>query len=171
VSSAGRLRTGSAPGTRRTANQTLHVTGHAIEVFARYDGDSRVSRHVNWVARAPPACPAYFADWRRFQELSLPLICRWLAGLDRCATRPTTWPRRCCWSWYASCRIRRRYGSFRAWLRQVTVNRVCAWCKRRGRQPLSTLLLVDHSQALNSGAASWAATAARLSAGLGQPTA
>jgi hypothetical protein len=31
--------------------QTLHVTGHAIDGLARDDGDSRVSRHVNWVVR------------------------------------------------------------------------------------------------------------------------
>jgi hypothetical protein len=32
-------------------NQPLHVTGHAIGGFARYNGFSRVSRHVNCVVR------------------------------------------------------------------------------------------------------------------------
>jgi RNA polymerase sigma-70 factor (ECF subfamily) len=33
---------------------------------------------------------------------------------------------------------RRQDGSFRAWLRQLTVNRVWAFCKTRRRQPLAT---------------------------------
>jgi RNA polymerase sigma-70 factor (ECF subfamily) len=33
---------------------------------------------------------------------------------------------------------RRRDGSFRAWLRQITVNRMFAFCKTRRKQPLAT---------------------------------
>ena len=37
--------------------QTLHVTGHAIDGFARHDGFFRVSRHVNWVVQLQEGTP------------------------------------------------------------------------------------------------------------------
>jgi RNA polymerase sigma-70 factor (ECF subfamily) len=84
--------------------------------------------------------PSDSADWYRLQELYLPLIRRWLAGIsplreaDDLAQEVLVVLLR-----ELPVFERRRQGSFRAWLRQVTVNRVRAWCKGRGRQPLAGL--------------------------------
>jgi hypothetical protein len=45
----------------------LHVTGHAIDGFARIDGFSRVSRHVNWVVRRQ----------RRYEGVAPDFVRRW----------------------------------------------------------------------------------------------
>jgi RNA polymerase sigma-70 factor (ECF subfamily) len=81
--------------------------------------------------------PSDSADWRRLQEIYLPLIRRWLAGVpglrdeaDDLAQEVLVVLLRALPSFE-----RQRHGSFRAWLRQVTVNRVRAWWKGRDRQP------------------------------------
>jgi RNA polymerase sigma-70 factor, ECF subfamily len=77
------------------------------------------------------------SDWNRLQGIYLPLIRRWLArvpGLgdeaddlaqDVFIVVVRELPRF----------ERRREGSFRAWLRQVTVNRARTHCRRRRRMP------------------------------------
>jgi RNA polymerase sigma-70 factor (ECF subfamily) len=76
------------------------------------------------------------SDWNRFEALYTPLIRRWIGripGLDRAVDDVSQEvllvlireiPRF----------DRRREGSFRAWLRQVTVNRVRVYRKQRHRQ-------------------------------------
>jgi RNA polymerase sigma-70 factor (ECF subfamily) len=80
-------------------------------------------------------------EWRRLQEIYLPLIRSWLLrvpGLgdeaDDLAQDVLVVVFR-----YLPTFERRRQGSFRAWLRQITVNRVRAFCKARHRQPRTGL--------------------------------
>jgi RNA polymerase sigma-70 factor (ECF subfamily) len=81
------------------------------------------------------------ADWRKIDEIYRPLIQRWLKrvpGLgdeaddvvqDVLIVLVRELPKF----------DRRREGSFRAWLRQVTVNRVRSYWKKRNRRPLAGL--------------------------------
>jgi RNA polymerase sigma-70 factor (ECF subfamily) len=81
------------------------------------------------------------ADWRRVQELYSPLIRNWLsrvAGLNDEVDDVTQEVLVVLVRELASFE-RRRDGSFRAWLRQVTVNRVRAYLKSRRKQPLAGL--------------------------------
>jgi RNA polymerase sigma-70 factor (ECF subfamily) len=80
-------------------------------------------------------------DWRRLQEIYLPLIRHWLStvpGLrdeaDDLAQEVLVVLLRELASFE-----RQRHGAFRAWLRQVTVNRIRASWKARQKRPLAGL--------------------------------
>ena len=80
-------------------------------------------------------------DWRRLQDIYLPLIHSWLSRVPGLRDEAADLAQEVL---VVLCRElasfeRRRHGSFRAWLRQVTVNRVRAYFKVRGKQPLAGL--------------------------------
>jgi RNA polymerase sigma-70 factor (ECF subfamily) len=77
------------------------------------------------------------ADWRRLQEIYLPLIRRWLSGVPGLRQEADDLAQEVLVVLVRELRSfeRRRHGSFRAWLRQVTVNQVRSYCKRRRKQP------------------------------------
>jgi RNA polymerase sigma-70 factor (ECF subfamily) len=85
------------------------------------------------------------SDWRHFQAIYMPLIRRWIGRIPGTAIdvddvaqdilvvliRELPWF------------VRRREGSFRAWLRQVTVNRVRVYKRQRYQQPTVGADLAD----------------------------
>ncbi len=81
--------------------------------------------------------PADSVDWRRFQEVYRPLIRGWLAGVPALRDEADDLAQEVMVVLLRELPAfeRRRHGSFRAWLRQVTVNRIRAWVKGRVRQP------------------------------------
>jgi RNA polymerase sigma-70 factor (ECF subfamily) len=79
------------------------------------------------------------ADWQRLQEIYLPLICHWLAripGLKDDAADLAQEVFVVLIREIPSFR-RQREGSFRTWLRQVTINRVRSHSKRQDRRPMA----------------------------------
>jgi RNA polymerase sigma-70 factor (ECF subfamily) len=81
------------------------------------------------------------ADWRRLQEIYRPLIGKWLSGVpglrdeaDDLAQEVLVVLLRELPSFE-----RQRHGSFRAWLRQVTVNQVRTYYQRRRKLPRAGL--------------------------------
>ena len=77
------------------------------------------------------------SDWLRLQDIYLPLIHRWLARVPGLGDEAADLAQEV---FVVVVREvarfeRRREGSFRAWLRQVTVNQVRTYCRRRRRQP------------------------------------
>jgi RNA polymerase sigma-70 factor (ECF subfamily) len=92
---------------------------------------------LNRLRRASPDA----GDWHRLKDVYLPLIRNWLSGVpglrdeaDDLAQEVLVVLVRELPSFE-----RRRQGSFRAWLRQVTVNRVRTYAKSRRKQPLAGL--------------------------------
>src|SRR5580704_11825811 len=78
-------------------------------------------------------------DWQRLQEIYLPLICHWLAripGLKDDAADLAQEVFVVLIREIPSFR-RQREGSFRTWLRQVTINRVRSHRKRQDRRPMA----------------------------------
>jgi RNA polymerase sigma-70 factor (ECF subfamily) len=77
------------------------------------------------------------ADWRRFQDVYQPLIRRWLAGVPGLRDEADDLAQEVLMVLMRELPAfeRQRHGSFRAWLRLVTVNRVRAWNRDRGRLP------------------------------------
>jgi RNA polymerase sigma-70 factor (ECF subfamily) len=86
-------------------------------------------------------CQSDSADWRRMEEVYLPLLHRWLARVPGLRDEADDLAQEVLVVLLHQLPSfeRQRHGSFRAWLRQVTVNRARAWCKGRGRQPLAGL--------------------------------
>jgi RNA polymerase sigma-70 factor, ECF subfamily len=77
------------------------------------------------------------SDWNRLQGIYLPLISRWLARIPGLGTEADDLAQEV---FVVVIREiprfeRRREGSFRAWLRQVTVNKVRTHRRRRHRRP------------------------------------
>jgi RNA polymerase sigma-70 factor (ECF subfamily) len=77
------------------------------------------------------------SDWRRLQGIYLPLIRRWLARVPGLGDEADDLAQEV---FLVVVRElprfeRRREGSFRAWLRRVTVNRARGHCRRRRRLP------------------------------------
>jgi RNA polymerase sigma-70 factor, ECF subfamily len=79
------------------------------------------------------------SEWRKLRDAYLPMISHWLSRLpildhevDDVAQEVLVVLFRELPSFE-----RRRDGSFRAWLRQITVNRMRAYCKTRRKQPLA----------------------------------
>jgi RNA polymerase sigma-70 factor, ECF subfamily len=77
------------------------------------------------------------SDWRRLQGIYLPLIRRWLARVPGLGDEADDLAQEV---FVVVVRElprfeRRREGSFRAWLRRVTVNRARIHCRRRRRLP------------------------------------
>jgi RNA polymerase sigma-70 factor (ECF subfamily) len=82
---------------------------------------------------APPDDP----DWEHFHAMYSPLIRRWIGrvpGMEAHVGDVTQDVLKVLLREIPAFE-RRRVGSFRAWLRQVTVNRVRTYCRRRDRQP------------------------------------
>ena len=79
------------------------------------------------------------AEWRRLQDIYLPLIRHWLARVPGLGEEIEDLTQEVL---VVICRElpsfeRRRDGAFRAWLRQITVNRTWAFYKLRRKQPLA----------------------------------
>jgi RNA polymerase sigma-70 factor (ECF subfamily) len=90
---------------------------------------------------ARPSAP----DWGRLQEIYLPLIRGWLARVPGLGDETGDLSQEV---FLVVVRElprfqRRREGSFRAWLRKVTVNRVRAHVRQRSRQPVARQDLTD----------------------------
>jgi DNA-directed RNA polymerase specialized sigma24 family protein len=73
------------------------------------------------------------SDWRRLQELYLPLIHNWLSRVPGLRDESGDLAQEVLVVLFRELQSfeRRRDGAFRAWLRQITVNRVRAFCKAR----------------------------------------
>jgi RNA polymerase sigma-70 factor (ECF subfamily) len=79
------------------------------------------------------------AEWRRLQDIYQPLIRHWLLRLPGLHGEIDDLTQEVLVVLFRELPAfeRRRHGSFRAWLRQITVNRTRAFCKRRRQQPLA----------------------------------
>lgn len=79
------------------------------------------------------------AEWQKLQDIYLPLIRHWLARLPGLHDEIEDLTQDVLVVLFRELPAfeRRRHGSFRAWLRQITVNRMWAYCKRRRKQPLA----------------------------------
>jgi RNA polymerase sigma-70 factor (ECF subfamily) len=79
------------------------------------------------------------ADWHRLQNVYLPLIRHWLSRLPGLHDEIDDLTQEVLVVLVRELPAfeRRRHGSFRAWLRQITVNRTWAFFKLRRKQPLS----------------------------------
>jgi RNA polymerase sigma-70 factor (ECF subfamily) len=77
------------------------------------------------------------ADWHRLQDIYLPMIRSWLARVPGAGDEADDLAQEVLVVVIRELPRfeRRRDGSFRAWLRQITVNRVRAFWKLRQRQP------------------------------------
>jgi RNA polymerase sigma-70 factor (ECF subfamily) len=79
------------------------------------------------------------AEWRRLQEVYLPLIRHWLSHLPGLHDEIDDLTQEVLVVLFRELPAfeRRRHGSFRAWLRQITVNRMWTFCKTRRKQPFA----------------------------------
>jgi RNA polymerase sigma-70 factor (ECF subfamily) len=79
------------------------------------------------------------ADWRRLQDVYLPLIRHWLSRLPGLHDEIDDLTQEVLVVLFRELPAfeRRRHGSFRAWLRQITVNRTRSFYKSQRRQPLA----------------------------------
>jgi len=90
---------------------------------------------------APPDA----SDWGRLQDIYLPLITRWLRRIPGLGDDSDDLAQEV---FVVMVRElprfeRQREGSFRVWLRQVTVNKVRTFRKRLGRKPVAGMDLTD----------------------------
>ncbi len=81
------------------------------------------------------------AEWRRLQDIYLPVIRQWLSCLPARREEIEDLTQEVL---VVLCRElpsfeRRRQGSFRSWLRQIAVNRIRNFDKRRRKQPLAEI--------------------------------
>jgi RNA polymerase sigma-70 factor, ECF subfamily len=85
------------------------------------------------------------ADWERLCGVYRPLIRSWLGRAPGLADEADDLAQEALLILVRELPAfrRQRDGSFRAWLRQVTVNRLRAWRKARGRQPVAGLDAAD----------------------------
>jgi RNA polymerase sigma-70 factor (ECF subfamily) len=81
------------------------------------------------------------ADWNRLQGIYLPLIQRWLGRVPGLGDESADLAQEVLIVVFREVPRfdRRREGSFRAWLRQVTVNRIRSYRRKRRRQPAAGL--------------------------------
>jgi RNA polymerase sigma-70 factor (ECF subfamily) len=79
------------------------------------------------------------AEWRRLRDIYLPMIRHWLARLPELHHEVEDLAQEVLVVLFRELPSfeRRRDGSFRAWLRQITVNRMRAFWKTRRQQPLA----------------------------------
>jgi RNA polymerase sigma-70 factor (ECF subfamily) len=79
------------------------------------------------------------SEWRKLRDIYLPMIRHWLSRLPilRHEVDDVTQEVLVVLFRELPSFERRRDGSFRAWLRQITVNRMRAFCKTRRKQPLA----------------------------------
>jgi RNA polymerase sigma-70 factor (ECF subfamily) len=80
-------------------------------------------------------------EWGRLRDLYLPLIRFWLARVPGLRAEAEDLAQEVFLVLVRQLPSfeRRRDGSFRAWLRQITVNRIRSYCKARPRRPLAGL--------------------------------
>ena len=78
-------------------------------------------------------------EWRRLRDIYSPMIRQWLWRLPNLHDEVDDLTQEVLVVLFRELPSfeRRRDGSFRAWLRQITVNRVCAFRKARRKQPLA----------------------------------
>jgi RNA polymerase sigma-70 factor (ECF subfamily) len=78
-------------------------------------------------------------DWRRLHDVYLPLIRHWLSRLPSLQDELDDLTQEVLVVLFRELPAfeRRRHGAFRAWLRQITVNRMRAYCKTRRKQPFA----------------------------------
>jgi RNA polymerase sigma-70 factor, ECF subfamily len=86
---------------------------------------------------APPDDP----DWQKLRDIYVPLIRVWLTRVTYLRDEADDLAQEVFVALLRELPAfeRQRTGSFRAWLRQVTTNRMRAFCKSRRRQPLAGL--------------------------------
>jgi RNA polymerase sigma-70 factor (ECF subfamily) len=79
------------------------------------------------------------SEWRRLRDIYLPMIRHWLSRLPNLHQEVEDLAQEVLVVLFRELPSfeRRRDGSFRAWLRQITVNRMGAFCKARRKQPLA----------------------------------
>ncbi len=79
------------------------------------------------------------SEWRRLRDIYLPMIRHWLSRLPDLHHEVDDLTQEVLVVLFRELPSfeRRRDGSFRAWLRQITVNRMHAFCKTRRKQPLA----------------------------------
>jgi RNA polymerase sigma-70 factor (ECF subfamily) len=79
------------------------------------------------------------SEWRRLRDIYLPMIRLWLSRLPNLHDEVDDLAQEVLAVLFRELPSfeRRRDGSFRAWLRQITVNRMRAFCKTRDKQPLA----------------------------------
>jgi RNA polymerase sigma-70 factor (ECF subfamily) len=84
---------------------------------------------------AKPEAP----EWRRLRDIYSPMIRHWLSRLPSLHDEVDDLTQEVLVVLFRELPTfeRRRDGSFRAWLRQITVNRMYAFCKTRQKQPLA----------------------------------
>jgi RNA polymerase sigma-70 factor, ECF subfamily len=77
------------------------------------------------------------SDWNRLQGIYLPLIQRWLNRVPGLGDEAADLAQEVLIVVFREVPRfdRRREGSFRAWLRQVTINKVRTYCRKRQRRP------------------------------------
>ena len=87
--------------------------------------------------RAPPGA----AEWRKLQDMYLPLVRSWLARVPGIGEEANDLAQEVLVVLMRELANfeRIRDGSFRAWLRKITVNRIRAFTRTRRRQPLAGL--------------------------------
>jgi RNA polymerase sigma-70 factor (ECF subfamily) len=78
-------------------------------------------------------------EWRRLSDIYAPMIRHWLSRLPELRQDVDDLTQEVLVVLFRALPSfeRRRDGSFRAWLRQITVNRMHAFCKTRHKQPLA----------------------------------
>ena len=78
-------------------------------------------------------------EWRRLRDIYMPMIRHWLSRLPNLHHEVDDLTQEVLVVLFRELPSfeRRRDGSFRAWLRQITVNRMRAFCKMRRKQPLA----------------------------------
>src|SRR5262245_31800307 len=79
------------------------------------------------------------SEWRRLRDIYSPMIHRWLSRLPHLNQEVDDLTQEVLVVLFRELPSfeRRRDGSFRAWLRQITVNRMYAFCKIRRKQSLA----------------------------------
>jgi RNA polymerase sigma-70 factor, ECF subfamily len=79
------------------------------------------------------------SEWHRLHDLYLPLIRSWLSSVPGLRDEADDLAQEVLLVLFRELPSfeRRRDGAFRAWLRQITVNRIRAFCKTRWKQPLA----------------------------------
>ena len=79
------------------------------------------------------------SEWRRLRDIYSPMIRHWLSRLPNLHHEVDDLTQEVLVVVFRELPSfeRRRDGSFRAWLRQITVNRMGAFCKTRRKQPLA----------------------------------
>jgi RNA polymerase sigma-70 factor (ECF subfamily) len=78
-------------------------------------------------------------EWRRIRDIYAPMIRSWLSRLPNLQNELDDLTQEVLVILFRELPSfeRRRDGSFRAWLRQITVNRMRAFCKSQRKQPLA----------------------------------